>query len=134
MLKQVSVIAENRRGSMKEMTDLIAGAGIDFYNVVTNDSPEYGIVRILCSDPEKAAEILKQSGYLCKLNHVIGAAISEKVGSLNQLLTDVSDSMINIEYMYVCYIRHSSNPVAILRVQDWETVEECLESKGYQLM
>ena len=119
---------------MKEITNLIAGEGIDFYNVVTNDSPEYGIVRILCSDPEKAAQILRKAGYLCKLNIVVGVAISEKVGSLNKLLTDVSDSMINIEYMYVCYIRHSSNPVAILRVQDWETVEDCLESRGYTVM
>ena len=134
MLKQVSIIAENKLGSMRKMTKLISEAGIDFYNVVTNDSPEYGIVRVLCSDPEKAQLLLAKAGYLCKVNFVVGVAISEAVGSLDHLLADVSDSFINIDYMYVCYILHSSNPVAILHVQDYETVEECLRGKGYHVM
>lgn len=131
MLKQVSVIAENKKGSMNKIIGGIAAAGVDFYNVVSNDSAEFGLIRMLCSDPDKALEILKQEGYLAKVDNVLGVEISETVGSLSKLLSDVSASRINIDYLYVCYMRQTDNPVAILRVQEAYEVEECLTGKGY---
>ena len=131
MLKQVSVIAENKKGSMNKIIGHISEAGVDFYNVVSNDSPEFGIIRMLCSDPDLALNILKEDGYLAKVDNVLGVVISEKVGSLNSLLKDVAASRINIDYLYVCYIRNVENPVAILHVQDSYEVEECLAGKGY---
>lgn len=131
MLKQVSVIAENKKGSMNAIIGKISAAGVDFYNVVSNDSPEFGIIRMLCSDPNKAMEILRGQGYLVKVDNVLGVEISEKVGSLSKLLSDVSDSRVNIDYLYVCYMRQTDNPVAILRVQEAYEVEECLSGKGY---
>ena len=131
MLKQVSVIAENKKGSMNQIIGRISEAGVDFYNVVSNDSPEFGIIRMLCSEPEKACSILKEAGYLTKTDGVLGVVISEEVGSLNRLLQDVSDSRINIDYLYVCYIRNVSNPVAILHVMESAEVEDCLKGKGY---
>ncbi len=134
MLKQISVIAENKKGAMNAIIGGISEAGVDFYNVVSNDSPEFGIIRMLCSDPDLAIAILKKEGYLAKIDPVLGVEISEEVGSLNKLLQDVSDSFINIDYLYVCYIRSSSNPVAILHVADSSEVEECLAFKGYHCL
>ena len=131
MLKQISVIAENKKGAMNAIIGSISEQGVDFYNVVSNDSPEFGIIRMLCSDPEKARTVLENNGYLVKIDNVLSIEISEQVGSLNRLLKDVSDSMINIDYLYVCYIRSSDNPVAILHVPEASEVEECLQSKGY---
>ncbi|MBQ9327368.1 MAG: hypothetical protein IJ225_02380 [Solobacterium sp.] len=131
MLKQVSVIAENKKGAVNAVISDISDAGIDFYNVVSNDSPEFGIIRMLCSDPERAVEILKNNGYLTRSDNVLGIVISEEVGSLSRLLSDVSDSYINIDYLYVCYIRNVENPVAILHVHECSEVEECLKGKGY---
>ncbi len=131
MLKQVSVIAENKKGAMTNIIGKISEAGVDFYNVVSNDSPEFGIVRMLCSDPEKAKSILEEEGYLTKIDNVLGIVISEEVGSLNKLLKDVSDSRINIDYLYVCYIRNVENPVAILHVAESAEVQECIVAKGY---
>ena len=78
MLKQVSVIAENKKGSMNKIISNISEAGVDFYNVVSNDSPEFGIIRMLCSDPEKAKAILEEEGYLTKIDNVLGIVISEE--------------------------------------------------------
>ena len=131
MLKQVSVIAENRKGTINSIIGGISDAGIDFYNVVSNDSQEFGIIRMLCSEPAQAQEILKKEGFLVKVDNVLGVVISEEVGSLSHLLQDISDSRINIDYMYVCYIRQADNPVAILHVQEPYEVEECLHGRGY---
>lgn len=134
MLKQISIFAENRIGSMEKITSLVANEGIDFYNVISNDSAEYGIIRILCSDPERAVTILKDAGYICKISLVLGVCISEEVGSLSRLLETVRGIRVNINYLYVCYIRSSSEPVAILNVSDWEDVEDSLTSKGYKVL
>ncbi|MBR3345893.1 MAG: hypothetical protein IKG37_02310 [Solobacterium sp.] len=134
MLKQVSVIAENKKGTMNNIIGGISEAGIDFYNVVSNDSQEFGIIRMLCSDPEEAQRLLQDEGYMVKVDNVLGVVISEKVGSLNQLLKVISDSRINIDYLYVCYIRQENNPVAIIHVQEPYEVEECLTSRGYTCM
>ena len=134
MLKQISIFAENKIGSMEKIISLVANEGIDFYNVISNDSAEYGIIRVLCSNPEHAVETLRNAGYICKISLVLGVCISEEVGSLSKLLDTVKDIRVNINYLYVCYIRSSSEPVAILNVSDWEDVEDSLESKGYKVL
>lgn len=134
MLKQISIIAENKIGSMGRITSAISDAGIDLYNVVTNDSAEFGITRVLCDQPEKARDILRKEGYICNINMVVGAVISEKVGSLAKLLRTMRDMHINVDYMYVCYIRSSTEPVAIMHVQETEEVEMSLTSRGYKLL
>jgi hypothetical protein len=134
MLKQISIFAENKVGSLEKIITLVANEGIDFYNVISNDSAEYGIVRILCSDPEHALETLQKAGYICKISTVLGVCISESVGSLSKLLNTVRGIRENINYLYVCYIRSSSEPVAILNVNDWEDVRDSLTAKGYKVL
>ena len=89
MLKQISIFAENKVGSLEKIITLVAKEGIDFYNVISNDSAEYGIIRLLCSDPEQALKILQDAGYICKISIVLGVCISESVGSLSKLLDTV---------------------------------------------
>jgi len=134
MLKQISIFAENKVGSLEKIITLVAREGIDLYNVISNDSAEYGIIRILCSDPELALETLQTAGYICKISTVLGVCISESVGSLSKLLDTVRGIRENINYLYVCYIRSSSEPVAILNVNDWEDVRDSLTAKGYKVL
>ena len=134
MLKQISIFAENKVGSLEKIITLVAREGIDLYNVISNDSAEYGIIRILCSDPELALETLQTAGYICKISTVLGVCISESVGSLSKLLDTVRGIRENINYLYVCYIRSSSEPVAILNVNDWEDVRDSLTAKGYNVL
>ena len=79
MIEQLSIFAPNTKGSMVSLTKLISDAGIDIYNVVTNDSAEFGIVRMLVTEPELACELLTTNGYMCKLNKVIGVEIPDDV-------------------------------------------------------
>ena len=119
---------------MEDITGITSKKGVDFYNIVTNDSAEFGIVRMLCSDPEKASQALQEHGYMCKIDKVVAVSISEEVGSLHNLLKAVRESFINIDYMYVSYIRSHDHPVAVLHVADLSEVENCLRSRGYVLL
>ena len=132
MISQLSIFAENAKGAMLRVSKTVSDAGIDIYNVVTNDSAEFGIVRMLVTEPERALEILGKEGYMCKLDKVIGVEIPDEVGSLTKLLDTIQRSNINIEYLYVSYSRDSKTPLAVLKVVGYAEVEAFLKSKGYK--
>ena len=94
MLKQVSIYAENRKGVMQEITAILAREDINILGSVTNDGAEYGIVRMVVSNPEKALEALTQAGFLCRLIDVLGVEITDEVGNLNRLLLSLAESNI----------------------------------------
>ncbi len=66
MIKQLSIYAENAKGTMQRITGLLAGAGVNMNTLITNDSAEFGIVRMLVSDAEKAAAVLSAAGLICR--------------------------------------------------------------------
>lgn len=134
MLKQISIFAENKKGTMGKITGLLAEKQINIWGSVTNDSAEYGIVRMIVSEPEKALEALQDAGYLAKFTDVLGVEVEDKVGELNRLLCTITESNINVDYLYLSFDRESGKPVMVLSVEDtWET-EDCLKSKGFCLV
>lgn len=131
MLKQVSVYAENKKGCFRDITGTLTDNGINILGSVTNDSAEYGIVRLVVSDPEKAKEMLTAAGYLCRLTPVLGIELADEVGSLNRLLTELVESNINVDYLYLSYNRDSGMPIMVLHTADTAQVENILVSRGY---
>ena len=131
MLRQISIYAENRRGMMRDITKVLLDEGINILGSVTNDSAEYGIIRMVVSDPEKAAEAFQREGYICRLTDVIGVEVADEVGNLNKLLTALHESNINVDYIYLSFNRVSGKPIMVFHVEDPMEVEECLESGGF---
>ena len=133
MLKQVSIYAENTKGKMLEITSILAKENINILGSVTNDSAEYGIVRMVVSDPVKACEVLTAAGIICKLVDVIGVEIKDEVGNLNRLLEAIDNSNINVNYLYLSFNRESGCPIMILHTLEAKAVENSLRSKGFSL-
>jgi ACT domain-containing protein len=88
---------------MNRITQILYDAKINMNTLITNDSAEFGIIRMLVSDTDKAAKILKEAGYMCHSDYVAAAEISDECGSLNGLLNVISDGNINLDYSYVTY-------------------------------
>lgn len=131
MLKQLSIYAENKKGALQIITAALFEEGINIWGSVTNDSAEYGIIRMVVSDPVKASRKLAEKGYLCRLTDVIAVETEDKPGALNTLLTALIESNINVDYTYLSFNRDSSMPVMILHTEGTEEVESCLKSKGF---
>ena len=134
MIRQLSIFAENKKGAMHRVTQALADAGINMNTLVTNDSAEFGIIRMLVSDTDRAAECLKASGYLCHVDYVAAAEIGDECGSLNALLETLDRGNVNLDYLYVTYSGLSRRPVAILRTPDIMEVEAFLQGKGYRVL
>ena len=134
MIRQLSIFAENKKGAMNRITQILFDAGINMNTLITNDSAEFGIIRMLVSDTDKAAKVLADAGYMCHSDYVAAAEIGDECGSLNGLLSAISDGNINLDYLYVTYNTLSRLPVAILKAADLMEVEEFLQGKGYRML
>ena len=134
MIRQLSIFAENKKGAMNQITQVLFDAHINMNTLITNDSAEFGIIRMLVSDTERAAAKLQEAGYLCHCDYVAAAEINEECGSLNSLLATLNRGNINLDYLYVTYSSLSKHPVAILRATDLMEVEEFLQSHGYNML
>ena len=134
MIRQLSLFAENKKGAMNRITQILADAGINMNTLITNDSAEFGIIRMLVSDTDAALQCMQMAGYLCHVDTVAAAEIGDECGSLNDLLTVINDGNINLDYLYVTYNTLSRLPVAILRATDLMEVEGFLQARGYKTL
>ena len=134
MIRQLSIFAENRKGAMNRITKILFDARINMNTLITNDSAEFGIIRMLVSDTDRAAQVLQEAGYMCHTDYVAAAEIGDECGSLNSLLTVINDGNINLDYIYVTYNTLSRLPVAILKTTDLMEVEEFLQARGYRML
>ena len=134
MIRQLSIFAENKQGAMNRITQILQDNEINMNTLVTNDSAEFGIIRMLVSDTQKAADVLSAAGYMCHSDSVAAIEIGDACGSLNKLLAAVTDGNINLDYLYVTYNTLSRQPVAILRTSDLMEVESFLRGRGYTML
>lgn len=133
MLKQLSLYVENKKGTMWDITSILKEKGINIFGSVNNDGAEFGIIRMVVSDPDCAFEALKEAGYLCRMVDVMGIEMPDEVGSLNRLLGAMSDSNINVDYIYLSFNRNSAQPILIMHVVDEDIyeAESCMKAKGF---
>lgn len=134
MLKQISIFAENTKGMFKSITGILHQGDINILGSVTNDSAEYGIVRMVVSDPAKALTLLGENNFICRKTEVLGIELPDRPGSLNNLLGALLDSNINVDYLYLSFNRESGMPVMIFHTDDIYEVESCMKSKGFTVL
>ena len=134
MVEQISIFAENKKGSMREITELLTKNDLNIYCAITNDSAEYGIVRMVTSDTVKACDALKAAGFLCRLTDVIGVEMADEVGAMNKLLNALFESNINLDYIYLSFNRDSGLPVQVFHTDEPAEVSDCLKAKGFTVI
>ena len=134
MLKQLSIYAENKKGVMQNITGILKDEDINILGSVTNDSAEYGIVRMVVSEPDKVMEALIAAGYLCHVIEVIGVEVEDKTGNLNDLLLTLKDSNVSVDYLYLSFNRDSGKPIMVFHTEDIMEVRSCLKSRGYTVL
>ena len=134
MLSQISVFTANTKGALHKITSLLAENEISIYTMLATDSAEFGIIRLIADQPEKADEILKAADYQCRLDPIIAVDMrSDKPGALNRILTDLTDANVMVRYLYISFDRVTGSPIAIFNANESET-EAFLKGKGYHLL
>ena len=106
MLKQITVFLENKPGRLEEVTGILAGSGINLHALSIADTADFGILRVIASDPAKAVGVLKEKGFMVKTADVVPVAMGHSPGSLHHILRELRRLGISIEYMYAFTSRH----------------------------
>ncbi|MCR5667298.1 MAG: hypothetical protein K6G01_10765 [Eubacterium sp.] len=131
MIQQISIYTENTKGAMRRLLSVISDAGINVLGFWNGDSGEFGVVRLIVSEQEKALEVLARQGYICKESSVLGIEIDDCPGSLVTLLQVIEQMNINIDYMYVGYRREDARPLIMIHCEDMDIISTQLKHKGY---
>lgn len=119
---------------MYRITKVLADNNISILGSVTNDSAEYGIVRLIVSEPDAALKALKEADFICRSADVIGVEIADEAGSLSNVLAALEESYINVHYLYLSFNRENGQPIIILHAEDSSEVELCLGARGFKVI
>ena len=133
MIKQNIVFVENKAGSLKRVTGLLANNNINIYGFACFYAPEFAIFRMICDDPDKAEIILNQSGYMNRITQAIVVDMKDQVGGLDELLTIMADSNVSLDYIYTSFHRKDLRPVVILHSEDITVTEGVLKNNGFKV-
>jgi hypothetical protein len=125
-IPQLSIFMENRSGRLAKITTTIGQAGINIRAMSLADTSDFGILRLIVTDVEKARDALKDQGFTVKVSDVIAAAIPDIPGALGNLLTIIEHAGLNVEYMYVVAEKHMDEAILILRFDDLDKAIDVL--------
>ncbi|MEE8837136.1 MAG: amino acid-binding protein [Eubacteriales bacterium] len=131
MVQQISVYAENKKGTMQKITGVLLSVNVNIIALVSNDSAEFGIVRMIVDQSKKAQKALEDAGYLVHCDDVLAVDMDDHPGGLNALLETIRESNTNIDYLYISYDRDHSVPIAIIHAPDIPELEACLTFHGF---
>lgn len=134
IIKQVSIFVENKTGSMAEVLDILGNNNIDLNALSIADTTDFGILRLIVSDPYKAEKILKENGMVVKLTDVIAVGIEDKPGSLSHILDILKNNAIEIDYMYAFIGKSNNGALVILKLSDPAKATELLKSNSIQVV
>ena len=128
LVKQISVFLENKPGRLSEAAEVLAKNGIDISALSLADTDEYGVLRMIVSDPVKAKNALGESGVICKVTDALVVAIDDRPGGFSESLRILTDNGIEVKYMYVCVSREQGKAIMVLSVADPAKADELIRN------
>jgi hypothetical protein len=132
VIKQLSVFIENTKGRLERVTEALNERNINITSFSLADTSEYGLLRMIVSDPEEGKRVLKEEGFSAMLTDVIAVKIEQKPGTLHQVLKCLSDADISVEYMYTLATAGRDTSI-IMKLSDLEEGLKHLISNSYSM-
>ncbi len=129
-VNQISVFLENRTGCLAEITRTLAENKINLRAISIAETADYGVLRIIADDAEKATAVLLSGGNILTMNPVTVVAVPDKPAGLSELLTLLADGDVSIEYMYSLFTHQNDKAYMVFRVTDYDNFISLLESHG----
>ena len=135
IIKQISVFIENKPGRLKAMTKILKDNDIDILAISIADTKDFGIMRIIVNDTDKAIAALKESGFLASAANVVAVIADDKPGSMASIMKILYNANISVEYMYAAFLnRDKGSACLILRVDNNENAVEALKDADCTLI
>lgn len=132
-IKQLSIFIENKVGRLQAIMDTLSENGINIRALSIAETTEFGILRIITPDVEKAKKVLREVNVISKITDVIAVYIDDRAGGLAKMLKSITAAEINVEYMYAFLGRTEGKALMVLKADDEEKAEKALVASGMEL-
>jgi hypothetical protein len=133
-VEQISIFLENKSGRLAEVAGVLYEAGINIRALYLADTADFGILRLIVNDTEKARQVLKNKGFTVEKTKVVAIEVPDKPGGLSSILTTIKDEGINVEYMYAFVEKSGENAIVIFRFDELEKSIDVLRKSGVKIM
>ncbi|GFO53805.1 amino acid-binding protein [Geomonas sp. Red276] len=130
-VEQISIFIENKFGRLAEVTRILGDAGINIRTLSLADTSDFGILRLIVNDTEKAKAVLKEKGFTVSKTDVVAVEIPDRPGGLADILQALDKDGINVEYMYAFVERCGENAVMIFRFDETDKALATLAGNGF---
>lgn len=125
-IHQLSVFAENKPGRLRASCEVLADAGISVLTLCLADTQQYGILRLIVAEWERARDVLTAAGFVVKVTEVVAIEVPDRPGGLALVLRAFEEAGINVEYMYAFTEKAGDRAALVFRFQDHEAALQAL--------
>jgi len=124
------VFLENKPGQLRTACDVLAKAGINMVTLSLADTAQFGILRLIVQDSQKAKTVLEKAGCVVKITEVLALEVADKPGGLSKILEIVDQAKLNIEYMYAFTEKRGDRAMLVFRFADPDAALQALQRGG----
>lgn len=133
-IQQLTIFLENKPGRLLKAYKVLAENGISLLTLSLADTKDFGLLRLILKDNDKALKILEEVGYATILNEVLAVELNDRPGALLPVLEALADNNINLEYTYAFAARGGEKAVLIIRVDDAEKAIAAITQNGGKVL
>ena len=133
-LKQLSLFLENKPGALSRPMRLLARAKLNILTLSIADANQFGILRLILRDWEKAKKLLEREGFLVKVTDMVAVEVADRPGGLSKILGVLEKSGINVEFMYAFTEKRKDQAVLVFRFDDPDGAIRVLQKKGINVI
>ncbi len=133
-IRQISIFVENKKGSLVKITDTLARESVDLRAMSIADTQDFGILRIITEDADRARDILRDAGYTAVATSVLAAALDDTPGSMANILEILTNADINVEYTYAFMSHIKDKAYMIFRVDNNDKATKALIDAGISVI
>jgi len=131
-IRQISVFLENRPGRLSALCQTLADAGVNLSTLMLSETGEFGLLRIITPEADKARAAVEKAGYAATSSEVIAIQVPDKPGGLASLLAALDPEGISVEYMYAFACR-TGRAIMIIRFDDLDRAIAVLQKAGFNV-
>lgn len=133
-VEQISIFIENKSGRLAEVCGILGEAGVNIRALSLADTSDFGILRLIVKDSEKALKVLKERHFTVSKTDVIGVEVPDSPGGLSKILQILDQNAVNVEYMYAFVERSGDNAVIIFRFDNVDEAINVLSNNGIKIL
>ena len=130
-IRQISIFLENKPGQLSTICRALADAGINIATLSLADTADFGIVRMIVDDHEKAKAVLAEKGHVANVREVIAVCVPDRPGGMAEVMQVLDKAGVNIEYSYAFAFHRGEKAVLVFRFSDNAKAERALKASGY---